>query len=121
MHILLIEPDKKLAGTYKAALEQQAHNVQLAAHAQDAVHQADTQRPNLILLELQLAKHNGIEFLHEFRSYPEWQDIPVILLTMVPPSSLNITEEIMQSFGIVRCLYKPATSLKQLLEAVEEV
>ena len=119
MNILLIEPDKKLGATYKTALQHHGHTVHWAAHAQDAVHAADTERPDIIVLELQLAAHNGIEFLHEFRSYSEWLTIPVILLTMVPPTSLQITQEIMNDFGIVRCLYKPATTLKQLVTAIE--
>lgn len=121
MKILLIEPDKKLGDIYKHALVQAGYTVKWAAHAQDAVHSADDSKPDVIVLELQLASHNGIEFLYEFRSYSEWQTIPVVLLTMVPPASLQITREMMQSFGIVDCLYKPATNLKQLVNAVEEV
>lgn len=120
MNILLIEPDTKLAGTYKTALEQQGCSVQWAAHAQDAVHSADDSKPELVILELQLAAHNGIEFLYEFRSYPEWQRIPVVLLTMVTPQSLQITHEMLNTFGIVDVLYKPATNLKQLIDAVNE-
>jgi DNA-binding response OmpR family regulator len=120
MNILLIEPDKKLGGTYKRALENAGHTVQWAAHAQDAVHLADKNRPELIILELQLTAHNGIEFLYEFRSYPEWQGISVLLLTMVTPQSLQITQEMMDSFGIVGALYKPATTLKQLVNVVQE-
>lgn len=121
MKVLLIEPDKKLGGTYQRALEAVGHDVVVAAHAQDAVHAADQKRPELVVLELQLTAHNGIEFLYEFRSYPEWRGIPVILLTMVSPGSLQITDDMMASFGIVRCLYKPATTLKQLVSAVSEV
>ena len=121
MKILLLEPDKKLANTYVAALEKAGYAVHWAAHAQDAVHVADQNRPDLVILELQLASHNGIEFLYEFRSYPEWQGINVLLLTMVPPTSLNITQEMMDRLGIVRCLYKPATSLKQLVATVGEL
>ncbi len=120
MNILLIEPDTKLAGIYQSALEQAGHRVIWAHHAQDAVHSADEVKPDLALLELQLTAHNGIEFLYEFRSYSEWQEIPVLLLTLVTPASLMITEKIMKVLGIVGCLYKPATNLKQLLSAVEE-
>jgi DNA-binding response OmpR family regulator len=121
MNILLIEPDKKLGKTYVAALQAAGYETQLVAHAQDAVHTADSWRPDLIILELQLAAHNGIEFIYEFRSYPEWQGIEVILLTLVPPASLQITEEMMDQLGIARCLYKPATTLKQLVATVQEV
>lgn len=120
MVILLIEPDTKLAGIYRAALEQAGHSVSWARQAQSAVHAADDEKPDVVLLELQLSAHNGIEFLYELRSYAEWKDIPVVLLTLVTPSSLMITKEMLQSLGIFDVLYKPATNLKQLLGAVED-
>ena len=121
MRVLLVEPDKKLAGTYCAALEAQGYAVGWAAHAQDAVLVADEGRPDLVLLELQLASHNGIEFLYEFRSYADWREVPIVLLTSVGPHALSITPEMMQQFGIERTLYKPATTLKHLLRTVREV
>lgn len=120
MKILLIEPDKKLAGIYQGALEKSGHTVSWAAHAQDAISLSDESKPNLVLLELQLAGHNGIEFLYEFRSYAEWQHVPVILLTLVTPHALTINADSMEALGVVRCLYKPATTLKQLCGVVNE-
>lgn len=121
MNILLIEPDSKLAGIYKRALESAGHAVAWAASAQAAVHAADDVLPDVVFLELQLSTHNGVEFMYEFRSYPEWKDVPIVLLTMVAPSSLQITKEQILSFGIKDILYKPATSLRQLTEAVEDL
>ena len=118
--ILLIEPDKKLAVVYSKLLASMNYDVAWAAHAQDAVSLADQTRPNLVILELQLAGHNGIEFLYEFRSYAEWRDVPVILLTNVTPRALNITAETMEVLGIRRCLYKPSTTLTQLKRIVSE-
>jgi DNA-binding response OmpR family regulator len=120
MNILLIEPDVKLAGIYQAALQQAGHTVHRASAAQEAVHEADNSKPDIVVLELQLAKHNGVEFIYEFRSYSEWQNVPIILLTMVPPHSLGITAEMLQQLGITDCLYKPATNLRKLVEAVGE-
>lgn len=121
MRILLVEPDKKLAGTYRAALENAGHEVTWAAHAQDAVLMADGASPDIVLLELQLANHNGIEFLYEFRSYADWQGVPVVLLTSVGPHALNMKPETMVQLGITRVLYKPATTLKQLTRTVREM
>lgn len=119
-YILLIEPDKKLAATYEAMLRRAGHTVRWSAHAQDAIGLADAHKPDVVVLELQLASHNGVEFLYEFRSYPDWQRVPVVLLTLVQPYALNITAEMMERLGIVRCLYKPATTLQQLRRAVDE-
>ncbi len=121
MHILLIEPDKKLASTYVQALRAEGYGVDWATTAQGAVHLSDAQKPDLVILELQLSGHNGIEFIYEFRSYTEWQDIPIMLLTMSPPHALQITQTTLDDFAIVACLYKPATSLKQLIRAVGDL
>ena len=120
MVILLVEPDIRLAGLYRRALERAGHEIMWAREAQLAVHAADEKKPDLVLLELQLSAHNGIEFLYEFRSYVEWKNIPVILLTMVTPDSLLITKPMMENLGITDVLYKPATNLAQLVAAVSD-
>ncbi len=118
MKILLIEPDKILAGNYKDALEQSGHNVSWRPSAQSAIHQADSERADIVILELQLPSHNGIEFLYEFRSYPEWQDIPVIVLSLVPEESVTGGAKLFEQLGVARFLYKPQTKLRQLVSVV---
>src|SRR5438132_74554 len=88
MHILLIEPDRPQARTLASALQQAGHTVAHAVSAQGAVHLADEQSPDVVVLELQLPQHNGVEFLYEFRSYPEWLHVPVVLHTFVPEREL---------------------------------
>lgn len=117
MNILLIEPDAKLARTYQQALKRAGHSVRVAAHAQGAIDRADDSIPDLVILELQLVAHNGFEFLHEFRSYPEWQHVPVLLLTNVVSASLETAS--LASLGVVGYLYKPATSLQKLVTTIE--
>jgi len=69
-------------------------------------------------LELQLASHNGIEFLYELRSYNDWQSIPVIIHSLVPATAFtNIAPEL----GVVSYLYKPTTTLKKLCTSVSDL
>jgi chemotaxis family two-component system response regulator Rcp1 len=42
---------------------------------------ADAQRPDLVLLDLNLPRKNGLEVLDELRSDPELATLPVIMLT----------------------------------------
>lgn len=84
------------------------------------MHIADDFMPDLVILELQLAGHNGIEFIYEFRSYAEWREVPIMLLTMVAPRALQINGDMLRQLGIVDVLYKPATTLRQLTRAVNE-
>jgi len=122
MHILLIEPDRLLARSYQQALEQAGYSVATGPTAQVAIHAADTQRPDIVILEIQLVSHSGIEFLYEFRSYADWQHIPVIVLSQVPPAEFSDSWAILKDeLGVAAYYYKPHTSLTQLLRAVNAV
>jgi DNA-binding response OmpR family regulator len=117
--ILLIEPDKILADTYARALEQAGHKVTHCFTAQTAVLVADQAKPELVILELQLVEHSGIEFLYEFRSYSDWQDVPVLIHTTVPISEFADNLELLKSeLNVAGYLYKPQTDLKDLVAAV---
>lgn len=119
--ILLIEPDRQLAQTYYEALQSEGHNVVAAAGAQSAILAADQHQPDLIILELQLVEHSGVEFLYELRSYPEWHDIPVIVQTIIPPVEFNDSGRTLTAqLGVRQFLYKPQTSLRELLKAVDD-
>jgi CheY-like chemotaxis protein len=121
MHVLLLEPNTLLAKTYTAALQHAGHSVAHATGAQAAVNAADKRQPDVVVLELQLPAHSGLEFLHEFRSYPEWQAVPVVVHSMVSPAQTAAVEEgLRRDLGVHAVLYKPRTSLQQLLRAVRE-
>lgn len=117
MNVLLIEPDSVLRSTYSRALEQAGHATVSARDAQQAILFADTTTPDVVVLELQLPGHSGIEFLYEFRSYPEWQHAPVILHTFIAGLELTSRAEL----GVAEYLYKPASNLRQLVRAVNGV
>jgi DNA-binding response OmpR family regulator len=121
MHILLIEPDHVLADTYRQALQDNGHQITTVPTAQAAISAADAQKPDLVILELQLVEHSGIEFLYEFRSYPDWQGIPVIVHSLVPPGEFSASQAILHDeLGVTAYLYKPHASLRQLLRQIDQ-
>lgn len=121
-HILYIDPDTALTRTYSRALQHIGHSVAYAATAQQALTLAEERQPDLVVLELQLVGHDGIEFLHEFRSYQEWLNVPVIVLTHMPPERLlMVTPALKRDFGVRDCLYKPEASFERLLASVNKV
>jgi DNA-binding response OmpR family regulator len=119
--ILVIEPDRVLAETYYEALTSAGHGVVVTPSAQTAIMVADEINPDIIVLEIQLIEHSGIEFLYELRSYADWQNIPVIIQTQVPPGEFAGNRRLLKKqLGITTYLYKPQTSLRQLVGAVAE-
>jgi len=120
-HILLIEPNTLLAQTYTEALQHAGHSVAHVNGAQTAVDAADMQAPDMVIIELQLPIHGGIEFLHEFRSYAEWSAIPVILNTTLTASQIApVLDALHGDLGVREILYKPRTSLQDLVRVARE-
>lgn len=121
-NILLLEPDSILADSYMQAFRYVGHEVRRAVSAQDAVFHVDELEPDVVVVELQLVAHSGIEFLYELRSYGEWQHIPVIIHSCVPPTEFQDSLELLRDkLGVRQYLYKPHTSLQTLLQTVVNV
>lgn len=118
MHVLLVEPDSVLAKAYADALRGWGWLVSRAVSAQQAVSAADDRRPDVVVLALSMARHNGVEFLYEFKSYTEWRDVPVIVLV----SSLNHDvvglDTLRHDLGVREVLVRSQTTLQELCEAV---
>ncbi len=118
-NILLLEPDVKLANIYMASLQDAGHDVSHCTTAQAAILAADESMPDVVVLELQLVAHSGIEFLYEFRSYADWQLIPVIIISHVPPGEFAASAMLLhRRLGVRSYHYKPQTTLRTLLAAV---
>lgn len=120
MRILLIEPDVVLAKVYCQAFARLRHQVTHVRGAQSAICAADIDRPDIVVLELQLAAHSGPAFLYEFRSYGDWVNIPIIVHSLIPPDTLQVYEHSLKELGVVDTLYKPRTSLRQLVSSVDQ-
>lgn len=119
MRVLYVEPDGEFAGIVLRYLEEQSLAVDWARDAQTAVSAADGKRPDLVVLELALAEHNGVAFLQEFRSYTDWADIPVIIYSHVPAESTGLSHKDWQKQGVATYLYKPTTRLEALLKIIK--
>lgn len=97
------------------------HEVAISSGAQAGILAADRQTPDVVILELQLVAHSGVEFLHEFRSYGDWRSTPVIIHSHVSPQEFLVSKKLLKLLGVAVYHYKPRTSLKDLLQSVEEV
>lgn len=120
MQVLVVEPDRILAGAYQAAFEAAGHTVAHAVSAEGAIEKVDAELPDVIVLSSELARHNGVEFLYEFRSYADWQDVPVALLTNMPRSDLVANASLQQQLGVRSVLVRAETSNAELVHAVEQ-
>ena len=85
---LLVDDDDVVRRGVRQALEPIGWKVSEAENGQAAVEALAAARADVIILDLMMPKMDGFEFLDELRSRPDWQDIPVVVIT-----AKDLTEE----------------------------
>lgn len=120
LKILIIESDAVSARQYRDFFKLHTIEAQVVSGAAEAIEAADEQHFDAVVVELQLIGHGGVEFLYEFRSYVDFDDIPVILYTAVPPERLPI-HELKSRFNVAEVLYKPTATLAKLHRIIQKV
>ncbi|MEP6935250.1 MAG: response regulator [Nitrospirota bacterium] len=110
--ILVVEDHEDTACLLRFILEREGYAVIQVGDgriAQDLI--ATTPPPDLLLLDIMLPSLTGLELLQIVRTTPEWQWIPVILLTadsrtetMNDAANLGATEYVLKPFAAERLL-----------------
>ena len=121
MKLLLIEPDTVLSRIYVNYFVNNNFQITPCNNSDTVLIELEKEIPDLIILELQIAEHSGIELLHELRSYEDWANIPIIINSLVPRNNIHLNAKIMKQFYIKDYLYKPTTSLEELLASINKV
>jgi len=79
--VMLVEDDEDTRKMMSRTLDKAGWVVTEAGNGREALDQLALETPRLILLDLMMPVMDGFDFLLEMRANPEWQDIPVIVLT----------------------------------------
>ena len=94
-------------------LESDGFGVTIAGSSADAFHKARDLRPDLILLDMELAGKSGWETLHELTTASETVTIPVIIVSHADERKMGT------ALGAAQCLTKPL-SKGSLIHAVRK-
>lgn len=79
--ILLVEDDAFLAGMYVAKLNLEGFEVILASDGEKGLKLAQSELPQVMLLDIILPKMSGFDVLKDLKENAKTKKIPVILLT----------------------------------------
>jgi len=112
--VLLVDDDPDIRDAIGACLRDEAHEVITAEHGRAALTVLESGFvPAVILLDLMMPVMNGFEVLQALRAAPEWEKIPVLVV------SANQGYEA-DDFGgrVLRILRKPV-EIEDLCEAIK--
>lgn len=79
--ILIVEDKATSRELLRTVLEKQGYAVSEAADGEQALQQARSEMPDLILLDLQMPLRNGYEVLSELRKEQRFSTVPIVAVT----------------------------------------
>ena len=85
---LLVDDDDVVRRGVRQALEPIGWKVTEAQNGLHAIEAVTAARPDVIILDLMMPEMDGFEFMDELRGRPDWQEIPVVVIT-----AKDLTEE----------------------------
>ena len=113
--ILIVEDNEKNMKLVRDVLQVKGYTTLEATSAEDGIRIANEQRPDLVLMDIQLPGMNGIDALRVLRADPATAAIPIIAVTA---SVMQQDRKMITDAGFDAYVGKPI-NLKEFLDAVK--
>lgn len=117
--ILVVDDEPDLVDTMQRRLEYFDWDVTTASNGKEGLEHALNEKPDLIVLDIDMPVMNGHEMLKQLRENPNLRDIPVIMCTMsdkvqdiTKASSKNICDYLTKPFDFTDLTEKISAALK---------
>ena len=115
--ILIVEDNEKNMKLARDILQSKGYVTLEAVTGEDGVRVAIEQKPDLVLMDIQLPGINGIEALRQVRADPDCARIPIVAFTA---SVMSSDRSQISAAGFDGFLSKPI-NLKEFLETVKRL
>ena len=79
--ILVVDDDKSLVKSVKYHLEHKGYSIGVAYDGKQAMEMVESNRPDLIVLDIVMPNMDGYEVIKALKSSPETANIPIVLVT----------------------------------------
>ncbi len=115
--ILVVDDEPDLVDTIQCRLEFSGYKVVTATNGKEGIEKAQSEKPDLILLDFAMPLMDGLGMLERLRDHPDLKGIPVV---MVSASSEAQDVERVRLRGITDYITKPF-DLELLVEKVTDI
>ena len=114
--VLIVDDNPQMHRLYRTALSRSGYRLLVAGTGSEALLAMSMHLPDVILLDLAMPEMDGAAFLKVIRNEPEWQRVPVIVITAFgTDNDLELTRRL----GVNAHLVKANFSVKQLRTTIE--
>jgi two-component system, chemotaxis family, chemotaxis protein CheY len=116
--ILLIDDDQFVTTLYKTKLQSEGFTVDAAHSGKEALEKLGQNRPDAIVLDLNMPGISGVELLKAIRDVPLWRHIPVIVFSS---GYIRALVEEASKLGVYKFFAKAQCPPKMLISEIKEL
>ncbi len=113
--VLVIDDSATVRKFVSVSLEMQGFDVSVACDGMDALEQLPKRKFDLVITDLNMPNMDGFEFIRALRENPEYQDLPVIILSSLSDqtnreqgSQLGVSSYVVKPFSLEKIQYEVA-------------
>ena len=110
--VLVVDDDADMRNLLRQTLEKEHCQVAEAEDGLAALELLKTQTPDLILLDLEMPRMDGLTFAHEIRAHADWRTIPIVVITA---KDLGIEERLRLKGRVQRIMEKGRYTRDELM------
>ena len=119
MSVILVVDDTALAReAVSRLLEFEGFQTISASSGKEAYATLYSQRPDLVLLDLMMPEMDGITFIRMLRGHPQWETIPVIVLTGLRDDNQLVSRAL--ELGVTDLVCKATFGVQDLLARIRK-
>lgn len=117
--VCIVDDDPNVREIYLMKFNQEGFDVSLATNGEEGLKVIREERPDIILLDLQMPVKNGVEVLAELHQDQELRKIPVIVLTNIDnEDSFKEVGKFETRFYLVKSLTTPQKAVDYVREVL---
>jgi DNA-binding response OmpR family regulator len=116
-HVLLVEDEVNIVEAIRFLLSREGWRVDTHADGATALDAIRAARPDLVVLDYMLPGKSGIDILTELRADPDFEKLPVLMLTARGQSR---DRELAEKAGVSRFMTKPFSNA-EVMTAVRDL
>ncbi|HWO89263.1 MAG TPA: diguanylate cyclase [Gemmatimonadales bacterium] len=113
--VLVADDDAALVSTLTWILKEHGYQVVAVPNGEGLLERLQEERPDLVLLDIMMPRVDGLQLLQRIRAEPGWKDLPVLMVSSMPPEDGTVKS---LEIGASDFVAKPFR-MKELLARVE--
>ncbi|MEL6170126.1 MAG: response regulator [Pseudomonadota bacterium] len=115
--VLIIEDEPNIIEAIRFILSRDGWTVDTHADGSTAIKRIEEKAPDLVILDVMLPNRSGFDILAELRARPEFETLPVLMLTARGQTK---DRKMAERFGVSRFMTKPFSNA-EVLSSVREL